>query len=164
MQYMTIIHELLQQRPQTHEQLRKEPQLLATVEQYAKELKSSHEAWKRMLASLTAGEPPDADRQRGPGIRPEGNGGSFAERFAGGNEARSFSTRRCSSTAPTPRALNAWRLPPSLFDAQTGNASAPLAAPSGASWATPCPALRTSQANGCVSGSSEPLPVATRER
>jgi hypothetical protein len=52
MQYMTIIHELLQQQPQTHEQLRKERRLLATVEQYAKELKTRHEAWKKMLVPL----------------------------------------------------------------------------------------------------------------
>lgn len=52
MQYMTIIHELLQQQPRTHEELRKSRKLLSTVERYAKELKSSHEAWKTMLATL----------------------------------------------------------------------------------------------------------------
>jgi len=52
MQYMTIIHELLQQQPQTHEQLRKSRKLLWTVEQYAKELKSRHDAWKKMLTPL----------------------------------------------------------------------------------------------------------------
>ncbi len=58
MQYMTIIHELLQQQPRTHEQLRKERKLLATVESYAKELKASHEAWKKMLTSLRPGSHP----------------------------------------------------------------------------------------------------------
>jgi hypothetical protein len=52
MQYMTIIHELLQQQPRTTEQLRKSRKLLDTVEHYAKELKTSHEAWKKMLTPL----------------------------------------------------------------------------------------------------------------
>jgi hypothetical protein len=59
MQYMTIIHELLQQQPQTHEHLRKSRKLLSTVEQYAKELKSRHEAWKKMLAPLRPGSRPE---------------------------------------------------------------------------------------------------------
>ncbi len=58
MQYMTIIHELLQQQPRTHEQLRKSRKLLATVERYAKELKASHEAWKKMLEPLRPGSHP----------------------------------------------------------------------------------------------------------
>jgi hypothetical protein len=49
MQYKTIILELLQQRPQMHEQLRKERKLLTTLELYAKELKESHETWKEVL-------------------------------------------------------------------------------------------------------------------
>ena len=49
MQYKTIIYELLQQRPQMHEQLRKERKLLTTLELYARELKTSHEAWKEAL-------------------------------------------------------------------------------------------------------------------
>ena len=52
MQYMTIIHELLQQQRRTHQQLRKDRRLLTTVECYAKELKARHEAWKKMLAPL----------------------------------------------------------------------------------------------------------------
>ena len=49
MQYKTIILELLQQRPEMHEQLRKERKLLPALELYAKELKTSHEAWKEVL-------------------------------------------------------------------------------------------------------------------
>ncbi len=49
MQYKTIILELLQQRPEMHEQLRKERKLLTTLEFYARELKESHEAWKETL-------------------------------------------------------------------------------------------------------------------
>ena len=52
MQYKTIIYEMLQQRPQMHDQLRKSRKLLPTLELYAKELKSSHEAWKEMLGQL----------------------------------------------------------------------------------------------------------------
>jgi hypothetical protein len=50
MQYKTIILELLQQRPEIHEQLRKSRKLLPTMEQYARELKTSHEAWKETLS------------------------------------------------------------------------------------------------------------------
>ena len=50
MQYKTIVLELLQQRPQMHERLRKERKLLTTLEIYAKELKTSHEAWMETLS------------------------------------------------------------------------------------------------------------------
>ena len=49
MQYKTIILELLKQRPQVHEELRKSRKLLATVERYASELKTSYEAWTQTL-------------------------------------------------------------------------------------------------------------------
>ena len=62
MQYKTIIHEMLQQRPQMHEQLRKSRKLLPTMELYARELKTSHEAWKEMLAQMR----PGSDRARSP--------------------------------------------------------------------------------------------------
>jgi hypothetical protein len=55
MQYKTIIHELLQQRPQMCAELRKSRQLLPTLERYAKELKTSHEAWKQMLVQMRPG-------------------------------------------------------------------------------------------------------------
>jgi hypothetical protein len=52
MQYKTIIYEMLQQRPQMHDQLRKSRKLLPTLELYAKELKTSHEAWRDMLLQM----------------------------------------------------------------------------------------------------------------
>jgi hypothetical protein len=55
MQYKTIIHELLQQRPQIRDQLRKSRKLLPTLELYAHELKTSHEAWKELLSQLRPG-------------------------------------------------------------------------------------------------------------
>ena len=55
MQYKTIILELLQQRPKMHAQLRKDRKLLPTMERYAKELKTSHEAWKDLLSGLRPG-------------------------------------------------------------------------------------------------------------
>jgi len=58
MQYKTIILELLQQRPEMHEQLRKSRKLLPALEFYAKELKTSHEAWKETLSQ----EKPDSDK------------------------------------------------------------------------------------------------------
>ena len=58
MLYKTIVLELLEQRPQMHDQLRKERKLLTTLEYYAKELKESHEAWKEVLASANPGSDP----------------------------------------------------------------------------------------------------------
>lgn len=55
MQYKTIIHDLLQTRPQMHEQLRKDRKLLPAMELYARELKQNHEAWKEMLSQLRPG-------------------------------------------------------------------------------------------------------------
>ena len=55
MHYKTIVHELLQQRPQMHEQLRKDRKLLTALEMYAKELKTSHEAWTELLSPLRPG-------------------------------------------------------------------------------------------------------------
>lgn len=52
MQYKTIILELLQQRPEMHEQLRQERKLLTTLEIYAKELKESHEAMTEQLRQV----------------------------------------------------------------------------------------------------------------
>jgi uncharacterized protein YfaS (alpha-2-macroglobulin family) len=60
MQYKTIIHELLQQRPQMHEQLRKERKLLTALETYARELKTSHEGWKELLSQMR----PDSDQSQ----------------------------------------------------------------------------------------------------
>ena len=58
MQYKTIILELLQQRPEMHEQLRKERKLLPALELYARELKTSHEAWKERLSQTMPGSDP----------------------------------------------------------------------------------------------------------
>ncbi len=55
MQYKTIICELLQQRPQMHEQLRKERMLLTMLEKYAKELRASHIGWQHLLSQLRRG-------------------------------------------------------------------------------------------------------------
>jgi hypothetical protein len=58
MQYKTIILELLQQRPEMHDQLRKDRKLLPTLELYARELKTSHEAWKEVLSQAKPGSDP----------------------------------------------------------------------------------------------------------
>jgi len=52
MRYKTMILGLLQQRPKMHERLRKERKLLPTMERYAKELRTSHQAWKELLSGL----------------------------------------------------------------------------------------------------------------
>lgn len=58
MQYKTIIYELLQQRPQMQEQLRKERKLLTALENYAKDLKTSHEGWKQLLSQMRPASDP----------------------------------------------------------------------------------------------------------
>jgi len=58
MQYKTIILELLEQRPEMHEQLRQSRKLLPTLEIYAHELKTSHEAWKEVLSQSRPGSDP----------------------------------------------------------------------------------------------------------
>jgi hypothetical protein len=59
MQYKTMILELLQQRTQLHDQLRKDRKLLPTMEHFARELKASHEAWKQLLSQLRPGSDPN---------------------------------------------------------------------------------------------------------
>ena len=55
MQYKTIVLELLKERTELHEQLKKERKLLATMESYARELKTSHQAWKELLTQMRPG-------------------------------------------------------------------------------------------------------------
>jgi hypothetical protein len=54
MHYKTIVLELLEGRPRLRERLQKYRQLLPTLEFYAGELKTGHEAWKERLASPTS--------------------------------------------------------------------------------------------------------------
>ncbi len=58
MQYKTIILEMLEQRTELHEQLLRERKLLTTLEIYAKELKSSHEALTEQLGQARPGSDP----------------------------------------------------------------------------------------------------------
>jgi hypothetical protein len=58
MQYKTIVLELLKERTELHDQLRKERKLLSTMELYARELKTSHEAWKQLLSPMRPGSDP----------------------------------------------------------------------------------------------------------
>ena len=58
MHYKTIICELLQQRPQMHEQLRKDRKLLTVLKNYARELKASHEGWMHLLTQMRPGSDP----------------------------------------------------------------------------------------------------------
>jgi len=63
MQYKTIVLELLQQRTQMHEHLRKERKMLTTLEMYAHELKESHEAWKDLLSAVPGWDPSQIPNQ-----------------------------------------------------------------------------------------------------
>jgi hypothetical protein len=49
MLYKTIVLGFLQDRPQIYDQLISRQTLLSTLERYATELKTSHEAWKEQL-------------------------------------------------------------------------------------------------------------------
>jgi len=55
MQYKTIILQLLEQNPQLRDQLKKDRQMLPTMERYARELKTRHEAWKETLTQTMPG-------------------------------------------------------------------------------------------------------------
>jgi FtsZ-binding cell division protein ZapB len=55
MLYKSIIHDLIQQRPDYRDQLRKARKLLPTLEKYARELKTSHEAWQKLLLQMRPG-------------------------------------------------------------------------------------------------------------
>ena len=58
MQYKTIVLELLQQHPEIHQHLQSRRTLLATMELYARELKTSHKAWKARLSQALPGSNP----------------------------------------------------------------------------------------------------------
>ena len=58
MQYKTIVLQILEDRPEIHEQLRSTRQLLPTMERMAVELKTSHEAWKDQISQARPGSDP----------------------------------------------------------------------------------------------------------
>jgi hypothetical protein len=60
MLYKTMVLELLQNRPEVHEKLRRQRMLLKTMEFYASELKDLHEAWKQHLSETT----PDSNQSQ----------------------------------------------------------------------------------------------------
>ena len=55
MLYKTIVLELLQNRPEIYEQLRKKRTLLPTLKELASELKARHLAWKEELRAIRPG-------------------------------------------------------------------------------------------------------------
>ncbi len=55
MLYKTIVLVLLKQHTELHEQLRVTRRLLPTLEDWAKDLKTSHEAWKETLLQAKPG-------------------------------------------------------------------------------------------------------------
>lgn len=55
MHYKTIVLELLQERPELHRRLQTGKTLLPTLEQYANELKASHDEWKDRLSRAKPG-------------------------------------------------------------------------------------------------------------
>jgi hypothetical protein len=59
MQYKTIVHELLQQQTELHEQLRLTRRLLPTIEAQAWALKARHDHWKETLFKTTPGSHPN---------------------------------------------------------------------------------------------------------
>ncbi len=58
MQYKTIVMELIDDQPELAVRLRGSRKMLATVETYATEMKSMHEAWKTQLAQSKPGSDP----------------------------------------------------------------------------------------------------------
>jgi hypothetical protein len=55
MLYKTIVLELLQQRQEVYDQIRKQRKLLPTMEHYATELKTSHQGWTELLTQMRPG-------------------------------------------------------------------------------------------------------------
>jgi hypothetical protein len=55
MQYKTIVLQLLEQRPELYDQLRRQRRMLPTMEHYAGELRNLHLAWMEMLNLSTPG-------------------------------------------------------------------------------------------------------------
>ena len=58
MQYKTIVLQLLQDRPEIHDRLRKQQMLLSTLELYASQLKTRHETWKALLSQANPASDP----------------------------------------------------------------------------------------------------------
>lgn len=59
MLYKTILLELLQQHTTLYNQLRSKRILMPTLDQYARDLKTSHEAWTRCLRQAMPGRNQD---------------------------------------------------------------------------------------------------------
>ena len=55
MQYKTIVLQLLEQNPEIRDQLKRQRQILPTLERFAQELKTRHEAWKDQLSQAMPG-------------------------------------------------------------------------------------------------------------
>jgi hypothetical protein len=57
-QYKTITLELIRDHPDLYERLRSSKRLLPAMESYARDLKTSHEAWKERLRQTRPGSDP----------------------------------------------------------------------------------------------------------
>jgi hypothetical protein len=58
MHYKTIVLELLKERQEIHNELQRARKLLPTLERYARDLKTRHEAWKeRLFKTKPASDP-----------------------------------------------------------------------------------------------------------
>ena len=58
MQYKSIVLQLLEQQPEMYDQLRRQRQVLPTMEHYASELRSLHLAWQETLVQAKPGSDP----------------------------------------------------------------------------------------------------------
>jgi hypothetical protein len=58
MLYKTMVLELLQQRPEMHDQLRKNRTLVPTLERYANQLRTRHLAWKEEFSQARPASEP----------------------------------------------------------------------------------------------------------
>jgi hypothetical protein len=58
MQYKTITLELIRERPELYERLRSTKRLLPSMDAYAIDLKTRHEAWKQAIARQRPGSDP----------------------------------------------------------------------------------------------------------
>ena len=84
MLYKTICLQMIQDRPEMYDRLISNRTLLPTLERFARQAESSHQAWKERLLRGEAGRQRQPDSERGPGAGPPTGGFVFRVASAGG--------------------------------------------------------------------------------
>ena len=128
MLYKSIVHELIQHRPDFHDQLRKERKLLPTLENVRPRTENQPRGVAENAPANEAGQQPWPDSERGDGSGIEGNGGPFALRVLSERQ-RTASPRRGDAFCPPSHVarLTASRNSTSLFSLSEASRNSPTA-------------------------------------